>query len=200
MQQQSGAALITLTCVISLATAASPPIITSHCDRSAFGVALRGGLDSNRNAVDRRLPKRISIQRHVSSLTVDDMYEIQDSSGIGCSAKIRWGIHRITGTIYAIKTIDLNKFQADQRELIRSEAEMMKMPDHPSQIRVHESFENLNDLHLVLELGDGGNVCYSANSSINLKLDLLEHILLKTSLLHLQTFDGRNRPAEASKT
>ncbi len=114
--------------------------------------------------------------------SVHGMYDVHGAVGKNGFATIRRAKHRITGKIYAVKTIDLSKIREDQRQSLRKGVEMMKLLDHPDMIKVLESFENENELNLVLELGDGSNVFDNMNNSI--MLNLIEYFLLNTSVLY----------------
>jgi serine/threonine protein kinase len=169
--------------MFTLANAASPSAMSWHGDRSGFELALRAGRRAelvNDRVVDRRQFSRVAIQRHASPLY--DMYEIHGTLGNGGFATVRRGVHRITGKSYAIKTIDLSKMRADQRESLRSEIEVMKALGHPNLIKIHESFEDEHWLDLVLELGNGDNVFDKTSTPI--MLDLFEYFLLNTSVLY----------------
>jgi serine/threonine protein kinase len=79
-------------------------------------------------------------------------------AGEGGFATVRKGRHRITQNTYAIKTIDIYKIKADQLDSLRNEITIMKMLDHPNVIKLYETFEEENKLHLVLELCEGGDL------------------------------------------
>jgi serine/threonine protein kinase len=180
---EQSAALISMVCMFTLANAASPSAMSWHGDRSGFELALRAGRRvelANDRVVDRRQFSRVAVQRHASPL--GDVYEVHGALGNGGFATVRRGVHRITGKIYAIKTIDLSKIRADQRESLRREIEVMKALDHPNLVKIHESFEDEHWLDLVLELGNGGNVF--DKSSTPIMLDLFEYFLLNTSVLY----------------
>jgi calcium-dependent protein kinase len=113
---------------------------------------------------------------------VHGVYEVHGAAGKNSFATIRRARHRITGKIYAVKSIDLSKIREDQRQSLREGVAMMKMIDHPNLIKVIDSFENENELNLVLELGDESNVHDNMNNSI--MLNLLEYFLLNTSVLY----------------
>lgn len=159
-------------------------------------MALRSA--SGRGVVDPRLSKQGAMQHQVSSLTVDDLYEVPRASAAGGFAKVRRGIHRFTGKLYPVKTIDLSQIRADQRESLRQEVEVMKTLDHPNLVKIHESFEEDNKLHLVLELGDGGSVYDSPSAST--MLELFEYFLLKTSVVYPSSSCGQRLRRHDSPT
>ncbi len=83
------------------------------------------------------------------------------------------GTHRITKNVYAIKTFDLCKIKDSYQvglDSLYNEINSLKMLDHPNVIKLHETFEDANKLHLVLELCEGGDLFeFITKSSIDLK-------------------------------
>jgi hypothetical protein len=180
---EQSAVLMSFVCMFTMASAASPTAMSWHGDRSGFKTALRAGrcADLENNQVENRWQSNhVAVQRRVSSMDV--MYEVHGGLGKNSFAAVRQAVHKITGKIYAVKTIDLSKIRAEQQQSLRNGIELMKMLDHPKLIKVHESFEDQDELHLVLELGGGGNVF--DNSSCNIMLELFEYFLLNTSVLY----------------
>ena len=107
------------------------------------------------------------------------MYDVYGVLGSGLLAKVRQGIHQISKKTYAIKTIDLSKLRADQRESLRRETNIMKAVDQPDTIQIHEIFEEEDKLHLVLEFSEGADIL-----EYTLALELFEYIVMKTSVLY----------------
>jgi hypothetical protein len=118
-----------------------------------------------------------AIQR--PALTLHDAYDVYGMMGTGMLSKVRQGIHRISKKTYAIKTIDLSRIRADQRESLRREANITKTLDQPDMIRICETFEEEGKLHLVLELCEGADVLEHTDA-----LELFEYIVMKTSVLY----------------
>ncbi len=162
-------ALLSLACVVTLAAAASSSgiSIVLRGGREGFEsmrpMALRGGsadLHTGKFVIEhRRQLNQTAMQRQTSSVSsLDDLYDVHGVLGEGGFATVRKGVHRITKNVYAIKTIDLCKIRADQLDSLRDEVNIMKMLDHPNVIKLYETFEEENKLHLVLELCDGGDL------------------------------------------
>ena len=102
---------------------------------------------------------RASIGENVPpGASLEDLYDVTGVLGEGGFATVRRGTHRITKNVYAIKTIDLCKIKVDQLDSLRNEVNIMKMLDHPNVVKLFETFEEENKLHLVLELCEGGDL------------------------------------------
>ena len=125
-------------------------------------MARRGGmadLHTGKFVIEHRRSNQTAMHRQASSVSsLDDLYDVHEVLGKGGFATVRKGVHRITKNNYAIKTIDLRKIRADQRDSLRDEVSIMKMLDHPNVVKLYETFEEENSLHLVLELCDGGDL------------------------------------------
>jgi hypothetical protein len=175
--------LFSLACLAVLAAAASPPEIWRQSGRSEFELVLSMALRASGQRADLHNGKFVAKQCQASiqrpALTLHDVYDVYGVMGNGVVSKVRKGIHRISKKTYAIKTIDLSRVRADQRESLRREADIMKTLDQPDMIRIRETFEEGDKLHLVLELGEGAAVLEQT-----VALELFEYILMKTSVLY----------------
>ena len=90
--------------------------------------------------------------------SLEDVYDVDGVLGEGGFATVRKAVHRKTNNSFAIKTIDLCNVKPEQRHLLREEVEIMKMLDHPTVIKLYETFEEEDKLHLVMECCDGGDL------------------------------------------
>jgi serine/threonine protein kinase len=188
-------ALLSLACLVGLAAAASPPEISWRGGRNEFEIVQNMALRSGRRA-DYNDGKFITKQSYLNQaaiqtpvLTLHDVYDVYGVLGNGLLSKVRQGIHRISKKTYAIKTIDLSTIRTDQRESLRREANIMKALDQPDMIRICETFEEEDKLHLVLELCEGADVLEHT-----VALELFEYIVMKTSVLyspHLATIESQ---------
>ncbi len=191
-------ALLSLACLAVFGAAASTSEISWRVGRTEFGtvqnMALRSGrrggradFGSGKFITKQCHPNQVAIQR--PALTLHDVYDVYGEMRNGVPAKVRKGIHRISMKTYAIKTIDLSRVRADQRESLRREANIMKALDQPDIISIRETFEEEDKLHLVLELCEGADVLEHT-----VALELFEYIIMKTSVLyppHLATIENR---------
>lgn len=86
-----------------------------------------------------------------------DFYELEKkklgegSYGYVCKAK-----NKATGLVRAVKTIAKGKMKNMER--FKQEIAIMKMMDHPNIIKLYESFEDLRNIYLVMELCAGGEL------------------------------------------
>jgi serine/threonine protein kinase len=121
--------------------------------------SLRGGSDLHIGKfVIEHHKSNHSISNQSKICTLDDVYKFDVALGEGAFATVRKAVHRITKKTFAIKTIDLCIVGSEQLHLLRDEVEIMKMLDHPNVIKLYETFEEENKLHLVLELCEGGDL------------------------------------------
>ena len=67
-------------------------------------------------------------------------------------------VHRKTGIKYALKTLLKKKVKQNSLEKLRVEIKIMAMLDHPNILRLHECFETLDKIYLVLDLCTGGEL------------------------------------------
>ena len=135
-------------------------IISSRVPQLIGVKPLRGGsgLHTGKFVIEHRRSDQ-SMQRQASTVSsLDDLYDVHGVLGEGGFATVRRGTHRITKNVYAIKTIDLCKIRVDQLDSLRNEVNIMKMLDHPNVVKLYETFEEENKLHLVLELCEGGDL------------------------------------------
>ena len=182
-----GMQFVLCACLAASATAAavSPPEISWNGGRTKFDIvqsmALRSGrladIDNGKFIAKQCQPNQAAIKR--PELALHDVYDVYSALGNGVLARIRQGIHRISRNKYAIKTIDLSTIRADQRETLRREANIMKTLDQPDMIKLHETFEETDKLHLVLEFREGADAL-----EYTVAVDLFEYIVLKTSVLY----------------
>ena len=172
-------ALFSLAYLAALATAASPPEILWRGGKTDFELAHSMSLRSGHGKfiANQCLSNQAAIQK--PALSMHDVYDVYGVLGSGLLAKVRQGIHRISKKTYAIKTIDLSKLRADQRESLRRETNNMKAVDQPDTIQIHEIFEEEDKLHLVLEFSEGADIL-----EYTLALELFEYIVMKTSVLY----------------
>ena len=190
-------ALLLLAHLAALAAAASQPEISWRGGRTEFKIVHSMALHSrrradfgNRNPITKQC--ETTIQR--PALTLHEVYTVYNMMGHGLLAKVRQGIHRTSKKPYAIKTIDLSRIRADQRESLRRELNIMKALDQPDTIKLHETFEEEGKLYLVLEMCEGADVLeYTA------ALELFEYMVMKTSVLYSPQVAAVDNGAAASR-
>ncbi|KAI9008708.1 kinase-like domain-containing protein [Hyaloraphidium curvatum] len=72
-------------------------------------------------------------------------------------ATVKLCTDRKTGTVYAAKAIDRKKIKGKESDVI-SEIEIMAKLEHPNLARVYESFELKDEIYLILDLAEGGEL------------------------------------------
>mmetsp|Transcript_17247 Transcript_17247/g.33855 ORF Transcript_17247/g.33855 Transcript_17247/m.33855 type:complete len:994 (+) Transcript_17247:432-3413(+) len=58
----------------------------------------------------------------------------------------------------AVKIIDKASLNEKEKELLRTEIAVLKLVNHPNIIKLHDTFESLNHIYLVMELVQGGEL------------------------------------------
>lgn len=92
---------------------------------------------------------------------IEDDYVIGDEIGKGMSGVVYLCTHRTSGLQCAVKIIDTKKFGLapglSPAEL-REEAQIMKTLNHPSIIKIHDTYETNHVIYIVMELVRGGDL------------------------------------------
>lgn len=86
-----------------------------------------------------------------------DFYDLDKKKlGEGSYGYVCKGKNKATNAIRAVKTIAKGKMKNIER--FKQEIAIMKMMDHPNIIKLYESFEDLRNIYLVMELCSGGEL------------------------------------------
>lgn len=93
-------------------------------------------------------------------------YELINELGRGSFAVVKKVRHRKTGVHYALKSIDKKRLlrgaggqlHAEHKDKVLSEARILKSMSHPGIIKFHDIFETDDELCLVMELVEGGEL------------------------------------------
>jgi calcium-dependent protein kinase len=94
---------------------------------------------------------------HDKFATVSAVFDIDlEALGHGSFGSVLRGTHRSTGASRAIKAI--SKTTPALVEQFRQEIALMKALDHPSIVKLHETFEDPKYLYLVMDLCEGGEL------------------------------------------
>lgn len=86
---------------------------------------------------------------------VEDFYLLERWVGEGGYGTVRKARHKQTKVSKAIKSILKN---SSSPERIKEEMEIMRLVDHPHIVRVMETFADLHNIYLVMELCEGGEL------------------------------------------
>lgn len=95
---------------------------------------------------------------------IQDRYTLEDVIGRGTWGEVRVVIDKESGTHRAAKRIP--KCYVEDCDRFRFEIELVKSLDHPNIVRVFETFEDANDVYLVMELCSGALFSSSVDSSL----------------------------------
>lgn len=92
-----------------------------------------------------------------SSGRIQDAYSMDKRKlGEGSFGSVRKGVHKATGSVRAVKTMAKGKMSNIER--FKKEVAIMKMMDHPSIIKLFETYEDHHNIYLVMELCQGGEL------------------------------------------
>ena len=83
-----------------------------------------------------------------SGLSIDE-FEMGDLLGRGAQAKVRLGVHKLTRSIYSIKTIPREKVEKNLECFIRSMKIQMCL-NHPNIAKVYGIIVESKDVHVVM--------------------------------------------------
>merc|ERR1711871_838630 len=88
---------------------------------------------------------------------LDDLYQMKSKTiGKGTYGSVQKGVNRHTGAIRAVKTIPKKSLPDPTR--LAQENEIMRALDHPNIIKLYETFEDVRNVYLVMELCTGGEL------------------------------------------
>jgi len=91
---------------------------------------------------------------------VEDFYEIKKELGRGTFSIVKEGTNRKTGEKVAVKFIDKKYVDKEDLLLLSREIEIMKRVKHENILALREIFETTNQLSLVMELVNGGELFF----------------------------------------
>lgn len=92
-----------------------------------------------------------------SGSNISDVYNFSgDKIGEGSYGSVRKGVQRKTGQVRAIKIIP--KTAVKYIAKFRQEIQLMKELEHPNIIRLYETYEDKENIYLVMELCSGGEL------------------------------------------
>lgn len=110
--------------------------------------------------------------------------------GEGSFAKVKEGLHTLTGQKVAIKVIDKKKAKEDAyvSKNMRREGKLLQMIIHPNIIQLYELMETENSYYLVTELCEGGDlmdyICARKHLSETCTRKFIRQIISAVDYLH----------------
>jgi tRNA A-37 threonylcarbamoyl transferase component Bud32 len=90
--------------------------------------------------------------------SVQEKYTFKEEIGAGSHSIVLRCVKKQNQKEYALKIIDKQKLTEIERELIRSEVDIMSKCNHPNIIRLKETFETKTHLYIVIELVRDGDL------------------------------------------
>ncbi|CAD8149451.1 unnamed protein product [Paramecium octaurelia] len=113
--------------------------------------------------------KQTLIRRNSVPISSVYSYDPKDKIGQGAYGSVFKAIHKVSKQIRAVKVI--NKLNIKYKERLLSEITIMELLDHPNILRVFETFEDNENLYMVLEICQGGDVFDKVLEKGNLSID-----------------------------
>eukprot|EP00594_Rhizosolenia_setigera_P010387 CAMPEP_0178971696 /NCGR_PEP_ID=MMETSP0789-20121207/20481_1 /TAXON_ID=3005 /ORGANISM="Rhizosolenia setigera, Strain CCMP 1694" /LENGTH=953 /DNA_ID=CAMNT_0020658821 /DNA_START=120 /DNA_END=2981 /DNA_ORIENTATION=- len=93
---------------------------------------------------------------------IEEVYDgVHDGKilGSGISGLVRLAVHKATGHKYAVKCLELDLVETQEgMEQLREEIYIMCQLDHPNIVRLEEVYESHNEIYLVQQLCEGGEL------------------------------------------
>lgn len=100
--------------------------------------------------------------RRADEPTLASIYALDSTPlGRGSYGEVIGALHRRTGARRAVKSVgkaSLKRYVKDVSGFVRREIDILRCVDHPNIVRLYEAFEDEANVHLVLELCDGGDL------------------------------------------
>ena len=92
--------------------------------------------------------------------SIGELYDVHYDKvlGTGVSGTVCLGTHRKSKTQYAIKVLNKKKLKTEKLKQLQQEIRIMASLNHPNTLRLQECFESKDEVHLVLELLQGGEL------------------------------------------
>jgi serine/threonine protein kinase len=108
--------------------------------------------------------KEITVKHYrVDQRTFSSVYKGSPKSpktrlGKGAQGTVFLATNRYTGLQVAVKTLDKIFLEESEIKILMKEIQLLACADHPSIIRILESYEDMHYIYLVMELCEGGNL------------------------------------------
>ena len=89
---------------------------------------------------------------------IEDEDVIGKQLGEGRFSIVKSCIHKISGAERAVKIIDKDVMETDEKELMRTEIAILKLVHHKNIIRLIDVFEDRAHIYIVMEMVKGGEL------------------------------------------
>ncbi|GBG26237.1 Protein kinase, putative [Hondaea fermentalgiana] len=88
----------------------------------------------------------------------DRAYEEGATLGEGITGCVKEVTHEASGKRFAMKSINLDRIDKAQVKELKTEIGILKQLDHPNIVRLHEVYQNKNNIRIIMELLTGGDL------------------------------------------
>ena len=98
----------------------------------------------------------LQLAAHV--VPIEDEYVVGKELGRGRFSIVCECVHKVTGKHFAVKIIDKDSIQLDEKSLLRTEIAVLKLVNHPNIIHMEGLFESKQYIYIVMEMLKGGEL------------------------------------------
>lgn len=133
-------------------------VVETGADNIAFNIKLNDDILSERDKMIKAIKGYIKKNKRLPPTTLD-YYKFVKLVGKGAFGKVTLGVHKLTGSEVAIKTIEKSYMKDDfSRKKVLQEVYILKNIKHSNVIRLLEVFESPKHLLIVMEFSGGGDL------------------------------------------
>jgi len=98
------------------------------------------------------------LSRYVTDRSLASVFDVGTILGTGVTGPVRLLTKKDTGAKYAVKTFLKGSIKPSRRAELSTEVQIFLAMDHPHVARLEHVFEDAEELHLVMELMEGGEL------------------------------------------
>ena len=133
-------------------------VVETGADNIAFNIKLNDDILNERDKMIKAIKGYIKKNKRLPPTTLD-YYKFVKLVGKGAFGKVTLGVHKLTGSEVAIKTIEKSYMKDDfSRKKVLQEVYILKNIKHSNVIRLLEVFESPKHLLIVMEYSGGGDL------------------------------------------
>lgn len=99
-----------------------------------------------------------ALQHAAHVVPIEEEYVIGKELGRGRFSIVCECVHKMTGVHCAVKIIDKNTIEKDEKELLRTEIAVLKLVNHPNIIKMEGVYESKQYIYIVMEMLKGGEL------------------------------------------
>lgn len=113
---------------------------------------------SSKDALISEIKKKIELEGKEPE-TKADWYRIGKMLGKGAFGKVNLGMHKLTDSLVAIKSINKEYLEEERsRRKVAKEVAILKKINHKNIVRLYETYESAKHFLIVMELCSGGDL------------------------------------------